>query len=339
MKKQTSVVAIVIAVIMSILLFPLILGTGVASGAIFSVSSALKPEREQELYDAFEENGGIDWIYEIFLEETGETVEMSEDLSVNMRELFPKEDVSALVKEIYQAFIKGEQYSVKLPKQEQFMKQELMQYFDENAETWLREELGEAYDLADAATKEEALKAARETYEQEINTVIEKEMDELEAELTGMLQNIYETEEYKELKDIEAEYGYSLTDRTELCAVLNLAGYIVLGICCFFLLLLLICHLFRPSGFITAGIFALITGGVMKIGGTALPGFVNGVLRAETAESENLPEFITQLVDEVLSWCMSGFNKIGMLGLSAGVVLVLVGILLLVIRGNRAAAE
>ncbi len=338
MKKQTSVVAIVIAVVMSILLFPLILGTGIASGAIFSAESVVQPGREQELYDAFVENGGVDWIYDLFLEETGETMKIDGDLTINMREMFPKEDIGTLIKEIYQSFMKGERYSVKLPNQEQFMKQELMRYFDDNAERWLREKLGEAYDLADATTRTEVLTEVREEYEQEIKNLVTEKIDVLEAELTGILWDFYETKEYRELREIEAKYGYSLTDRTELCAVLNLAGYIVLGICCFFLVLLLICHLFRPSGFITAGVFTLITGGLMKIGGTVLPNFIRSLLREKATEGEELPVFILQPVEDVISWCMSGFDKVGMLGLSAGVILVLVGILLLIIRGNRTVA-
>ncbi|MBP3610069.1 MAG: hypothetical protein J6J42_07030 [Lachnospiraceae bacterium] len=338
MKKQTNVVAIVIAVIMSVLLFPMIVGTGMASGAIFSAESLLQPGREMELYDAFAEHGGIDWIYEMLLEETGESIEIEEDLSVQVRELFPKEDISLVIKEIYQSVLEGEEYTVDLAKQEQFMKQLLMQYFDDNVEKWLREELGEQYDLADEALKEEIVTVAKESYEEEITILVMEEMDELEAELTGIVQEIYETEEYREFRQWEAEYGYSLTDRTELCAVLNLAGYIVLGICCFFLLLLLICHLFRPSGFITAGAFAVITGGLMKLGGTSLPKVVELLLHSELAEGEEVPEFFVKLVEEVFSWCLDGFNKIGMLGLSAGIILILVGILLLVIRKNRMAA-
>lgn len=335
MKKQTSTLAIIIAIIMSIFLFPLIVGTGIASGTIFSVESVIQPGREQELYEVFETYGGTDWIYELFLEETGEQIVVEEDLIINVRELYPKEDVSTVIKGIYQSLLKGEEYSLDLSKQEQFIREEFIRYFDDNAEKWLREELGEAYDVTEEALKKEIIETARESFKQEIDSLVMKEIEALEVELTEIVQDVYESEEYKELRKLEEEYGYSLTDRTELCAVLNLAGYIVLGICCFFLLLLLICHLFRPSGFITAGVSALITGGMMKFGGTVLLGVMGGLLRSEIAAEEELPEFFVQLAEEVFSWFLAGFDKVGMLGLGTGIILVLVGILLMVIRGNR----
>ena len=155
MKKQPSVVAIVIAVIMSIVLFPLIFGTGIASGAVFSAESMMQEGREWELYDAFTEHGGEDWVYELLLSETGETIEIEQEVSVSIRELFPKEDVSTLMKELYEALIKGERYSVELPNQKLFVEQKLMEYFDDTVEKEMKEQFGDAYELLDEQAKDE----------------------------------------------------------------------------------------------------------------------------------------------------------------------------------------
>ena len=49
MKNKTSVLAIVIAVIFSIILFPFVLAGGVGAGAVFTVESVIAPDREEEL--------------------------------------------------------------------------------------------------------------------------------------------------------------------------------------------------------------------------------------------------------------------------------------------------
>ena len=45
------------------------------------------------------------------------------------------------------------------------------------------------------------------------------------------------------------------------------------------------------------------------------------------------------MIEEVLGWCMVGFEKSGKVFLMAAVILVLVGILLFIIRRNKEAAE
>ena len=52
-----------------------------------------------------------------------------------------------------------------------------------------------------------------------------------------------------------------------------------------------------------------------------------------------LPEFIMPMVEDVMDWCLTGFEKVGKIGLLTAVILILVGILLLVLRKNKTEAE
>ena len=338
MKKKPSAVAIVIAVIMSIILFIPIVGSGLVSGTVFSVGSLLQPGREEEIYQSFEANGGVDFIYDILITEMGEKMEFAEGISIKTEELLPQKDVADIVDGMYHAFLKGESYPVKLDNQKQFLKDKAMLYFDENAENKAREELGAVYDLADESMKAEAMKTARKEFEAEADAVIEEEISALEEELSTILDDIYASEEYKELKLMEGEYGYNLTDRQNLCEDIELAGNVFLGIGVALIVILLLCHLFRPAGFVTAGIFSLLTGGIMKVGAMLVPPALRTLLEAETLEGEAIPEFMIVMVEDVTIWCMDGFNKVGMMALGFGVVLFLIGILLFIIRRNNTIA-
>lgn len=180
-------------------------------------------------------------------------------------------------------------------------------------------------------------------FDVEVKATLETEIASLENELSESINSIYDMPEWQELKDLEAETGFSLTDRTELCYYLNLGGYLLLGLTGVFLVVLLLCHLFRPSGFFTAGVFSLITGGIMMAAAKVLPGVLNGLINsellAEELAAEELPSFIMPMAAEVIGWCMTGFEKVGKIGLMAAILLILVGILLLIIRNNRAEAE
>lgn len=149
-------------------------------------------------------------------------------------------------------------------------------------------------------------------------------------------------EEYRKKVEatIEAEYGFSLTDRTELCYYLNLGGCVLLGLTGVLMVILLLCHLFRPSGFFTAGAFALLAGGVMMAMSKGFPGIMLSLIGTEMSvadiATEEFPAFVMPMINEVLGWCMTGFEKVGKIGLMAAVLLILVGILLLVIRRNQA---
>ena len=337
MNKKPGAVAIIIAVIMSIVLFLPIVISGLVSGTIFSVQSVLQPGREDDIYRSFENNGGIDFIYDIFLEETGEEMEFAEGISVNMKEFVPKKDVATIVEGMYYAFLKGETYPVKLDSQKVYLKEKAMEYFEQNVDDLAKEELGELYELASESQKQEAMDIARREYEAEVDSIIEEEVTFIEAELSGILSEVYETTEYQEMMDSLNEFGYSLTDRAVMCSDIGLAGNVFLVIGIILIALLLLCHWFRPAGFITAGVFSLLTGGILKGGAMVIPSAMSTLLQAETLEGEPVPEFMIALVEDIMNWCMDGFHKVGTMALGLGAVLFLVGILLFVIKRNRAA--
>lgn len=337
MNKKTSAVAIVIAVIMSIVLFLPIVISGLASGTIFSVQAVLQPGREDDLYRSFEDNGGIDYIYDVFLEETGEELEFTKGVSVNVKEFFPKKDVATIVKGLYYAFLEGETYSVKLDFQKTYLKEKAMEYFEQNAENLAKEELGELYELASESQKQETMDIARREYEAEVDSIIEEEVSTIEVELSDILNEVYKTTEYQEMMDNLDEFGYSLADRDVMCSDIGMAGNVFLVIGAILIVLLLLCHWFRPAGFVTAGVFSLLTGGIMKGGAVVIPSAMGTLLQAEKLEGESVPDFMIALVEDIMNWSMEGFQKVGMLALGLGAVLFLVGILLFVIKRNSAA--
>ena len=343
MNKKTSTVAILVAVIFSIILFPLIAVGGLTSGLIFSAEELLKPDREEELYQSFVENGGVDWVYDLVLtgfeEGAGEDVA---ELGVKADEFITREWTEDVVYDVYHAFIKGEKYQFDFSYQKDMMRNILMEYFDENIISSLREEYGEAYDLLSETEKAEAVAEAKRVYTEEVEIIIEEELGTLEKETTEEFNAIYDTEEFRELKALEEETGFSMTDRTELCATIRFAGYIMLGITCFLIVILLLCHLFRPSGFFTAGAFTLVIGGGMTVLAKTVQGILLSLVSSEfSAEysAEEFPGFIMPMIDEALGWSMVGLEKVGKYGLMAAVILILVGILLFIIQKNKKEAE
>ena len=51
------------------------------------------------------------------------------------------------------------------------------------------------------------------------------------------------------------------------------------------------------------------------------------------------PEFIMPMLEEILGWCLTGFEKVGKIGLITAIVFILAGILLLVKHKNKKEAE
>ncbi len=346
MKKKTSEVAIVVAVIFSIILFPLIAAGGLASGLVFSVENMLHPDREEELYQCFVDNGGVDYVYDLVLTGFEEGAgESAAEFGVDAEEFITKDWTEAMVYDVYHAFVKAEEYQFDFSYQKDVMRKLMLEHFDENIDSMLREKYGEAYDLLDEATKAEAVSEVKKVYMEEIDTFIEEEFGTLEKETTEGFNAIYESEEFRELKALEAKIGFSLTDRTELCATIRMVGYILLGLTGFLIVVLLACHLFRPSGFFTAGAFTLVIGGGMIVLAKFIPGVLKGLVSSKLSSGEllpgeeELPAFAMALVVDIMEWCMTGLEKVGTYGLMATVLLVLVGILLLVIRKNKTDAE
>ncbi len=383
MKKKTSALAIVIAVIFSIILFPFVFAGGVGASAVFTLESVIAPDREEELYRSFVKNGGVDWGYDLIIDGLdkglkegleGSLPEGMGDgsalLNLDAKEILPKQQLETILSDVYHAIVQGKEYQVDLTHQKELIKQKLNEYYDttvtaevkatveSSLEEEVKKEYGEAYEKLSESEKQEimtkakeeatniALEEARKVFDTEVIPMVDTEVAELEKEVSDAFNSIYDMPEYKELKALETKYGYSLTDRTALCKDISLAGNILLGITAIVLLLLLVCHWFRPSGFFTAGIFTLIIGGAFFAIAKVIPGFALNLLNSELSKMfvegsviAETPGFVMPMIGEILGWCLTGFEKVGKIGLMTAVLLILVGILLLVINKNKAGAE
>ena len=233
MKKKTSTAAIVVAIIFSILLFPMIMIGGIASGVVFSAESALLPERNEDFYRSFEESGGMDWIYDLIVISVEEGMSdgsgaASLGIELSATELFPRDQVETMVYDVYHKIIKGEEYQFDFSYQKNVMKDKLAEYFDEQTEGVVGENA--------------ELKAiAKETYMKEIDVMIEEEFGALEEELSAEVNGIYEEiYEGMDIRSLEIKTGYSMADRTELCNDMRMAGYFLLGLTAFLILILLL---------------------------------------------------------------------------------------------------
>lgn len=318
MKKKTSALAIIVAVIFSIILFPFVLAGGLGASVVFTLESVIAPDREEDLYQSFVKNGGIDWGYDLVIEafEEGLTEGIEGNLPESMgnansiieldaREILPKQQAEKIFSDLYHAIIVGKEYQVDLSYQKDLLKTKLNEYFDtavteeikaaieDTLEEEVKNQYGEVYDRLSETEKQEILTKAREeatkiameearnVFDAEVLVMVETEITELEKEVSEAFNSIYDSPEYQEFKALETQYGYSFTDRTALCKDIRLAGNILLGIAGVALFLLLICHWFRPSGFFTAGAFTLIIGGGLFTVAKIIPGVGLKLLNSE----------------------------------------------------------
>ena len=59
----------------------------------------------------------------------------------------------------------------------------------------------------------------------------------------------------------------------------------------------------------------------------------------ENSAVSETPKFIMPMMEEILDWCLTRFEKVGKIGLVAAIIFILVGILLLINRKNKNEAE
>ncbi len=342
MNKKPGAAAVIVAVLVSILLFPFILVTGFGSGAVFSAAAVIEPGREDQIFDTFLAEGGLDGVYDEIINEAGSTFSDLEQFGISLEEFLPKSDLEYMLRGMFEALMSEQRYAVDLTAQRNYLDRKMDEYFEANIDSMIREEAGEYYDHMTEEQKEEAKVLARNEFATHKETELLVIIDELEAEVSGIVNSVYETEEYAELKALEAETGYSFFERTKLHGVVEMAGYILLGAFGFFLFLLLLSYLFRPAGFFVGGAYSLFIGGILKLAAMAGPDVINIVIMEELAMPSELPTgvetSVAAVLSEVFAWCLEGLNKVGAIGLWTGMILVLIGVLLVVLRRNAALA-
>lgn len=462
--KKRSVVGIIISVIMSIILVPFIWVFGISGTSMMTVSSVIKEERKEEIFDIFMENEGGEWLYG-----------MIEPMVQNMiaeyagqyegfetEGLLTVDDVKKIAAEFYEKAVNGEIYQLdvtfigdrikpqldgiidkEIDKQidkevdsqiesyvdenlesiydslnddvkaeikaevkkvvlaevekefdaqiDSVVEEEVNKYiednypdasenliaeekekylaenkdrivaeakaetmteaekqFDAEADTYIRENIREIYAQIDAETKSELIEKAKEEavpqikeeykaqykqqYIDEYSEIIDQEVLATQEEINAMIVSMYESQEYKEFEQMQAEYGVDIYDFNGLHELFEKAGYLCFGAAAVAVVILLFCYLFRPAGFFVSGIFVLILGGALKaVAGNVLPLATD--LVADIAAMPHTS--IGEIVNAALGWAVEGLDASSMIVIIAGAALMLLGILFSIIRRNK----
>jgi len=222
--------------------------------------------------------------------------------------------------------------------------------FDAEADTYIRENIREIYAKIDEETKAELIAKAKEEalpkfkeeykaqhkqqYVEEAAAVIDEAVITAQTEVNETIAAVYTSEAYVQLEQTQKEYNINIYDFAGISKVIQSAGLICFGIAAVIAVILLACHVFRPSGFFVAGFFTLVLGiGVKVVAGRAVS--IAAELIDRTVEMPH--ESIAALVQTTLGWVEEGLGSSGMISIYAGAVLVLLGVLMLVLRRNKTA--
>ena len=206
--------------------------------------------------------------------------------------------------------------------------------FDAEADVYIQENIRELYAQIDEETKQELIAQVKEEYMAELYAVVDESVTSVETEVNAGIQDIYKSEEYLEFEQIQEEYGINVYDFQMLNNLLKTAGYLCFGLGVVVILVLLLCYLFRPAGFMVSGIFVLIFGGAVKL----LSGYVLPVANEMITTRVELPhESVHALIRTALAWVTEGMESSATIGIIAGVALILFGILLSILRRNKEA--
>ena len=445
--KKRSVVGIIITVILSIVLLPLIWASGLAGTSVKAVSSVVKEERKEDIYQAFVENEGIEWIYGIVDEEIQKFIADgdTEGLPENFHEIFEgvitKADIEMIADGLYHKMVKGEIYQFELSfvgdriktNAEAFFDQEADAYiegnlpalyeamdeetksqikaeakkvflaevekefdaqaetilnekvdeyikkeypnvpssvietkkaeylkenkdrilaeekekilteaetqFAEQADTFIKENIGTLYAELDEETKAELKEKVKAEFMTMLNAEIDSIALEAEQEINATIASFYESPEYIEFMQLQESYGINVYELDTVTEKLMIASYLCYGIAVFFILLLLVAHLFRPSGFFVSGVATLFFGGAVMVAAKKVSAVLEVVMEhvLTMAEIQIPHESLRSTILEAMNWLAEGFSSSSITVMCAGAALTLVGVLLLVIRRNKAA--
>ena len=222
--------------------------------------------------------------------------------------------------------------------------------FDAEADTYIRENIREIYAQIDEETKAELIARAKEEalpkfkeeykaqhkqqYVDEAAAMIDEAVLTAQNEVNTTIAEVYTSEAYVELEQAQKEYNVNIYDFAGISKVFQSAGFLCFGAAAVIALILLACHVFRPSGFFVAGFFTLVLGiGVKAVAGRAVNIAAEMIDRAVEMPHES----IGALVQTALTWVEDGLGSAGMISIYAGAVLVLLGVLMLVLKRNKTA--
>lgn len=326
--KKASSVAIAVAVIMSIILVPFVLLLEFGAGTTMALSNVFQENREDELFAEFEREGGIRFLHrevEQLLSESEKKLGFPDEENL-LEGVINYEDVNAIAHGFYNAILDGEKYRFDLSVQKERIKENAESYYDRYIEE---------QEFPEGADKE----YLKNTYLSEVTAQIDEEIADVESDLNSSLSSLYETEEYRKLEQFRTRYGLAGFDEdmtamecfSELLHTVFLVLFVILIAV---VLLLLVSHLFRPSGFYTAGAAAAVSGGLMFL--------ISDVMRRVAlpvvfSEYEMLDSGIYAVCEKVLFWLAEGYHRFGIYSISAGTGLIIIGIVFQLFRRKAGA--
>ena len=324
--KKRSTAAIVIAVILSIVFVPFLLAFGFSGATTLAVSNVVAEEREDELFSAFEQAGGIRFIYDKvdnMLRSMERSISMPEDAEL-FQNVILYEDVSSIAHGVYSAFLNGEVYKFDLSVQKERLKANVEEYFDH----YMKEQ------NFDVPVDTEGIK---EEYLKEPYAQIDQEIAKVETQLNDALDSVYELQRLPEFSAVKRRYGEGTLRLSWIREGLGTATVTIIGIAAAAALFLLAAHLFRPSDFFVTGSSVLLLGGCSMLASRLLA----GLSVSKLLSSMEVPhESIYAAANQVVCWAADGYQSFSIYSAVTGAALLLIGVvLLLVFRKNASEAD
>lgn len=317
----------IIAVILSGIFVPLLLLIGLVGATTSAFSNVLMEHREDELFVCFESAGGVRWIYD---EIGGRLLSMGQELQVPegmepLKDIVTYEDVSSVSHGIYSAFLSGNLYVFDLSVQKIRIKENVDAYFDRYIEEQSLTELMDS-EFID-------IELVRESYLRDAYAQLEQQVVQLEEELNTVLEEFYHTAWIKRAAGTEELYDMEGFHLDLLRNGLKRAEFAEIGVMAVFVFLILICYLFRPSGF-------FVVGGTAAVLGAAAFAVSKGLLLLPFSEfipAASIPhKSFYEVAEQIAVWLSDGYLKFGIYSIMAGILLLLFGGILLLFQRNRA---
>lgn len=306
---------------------PLLLLIGLVGATTSAFSNVLMEHREDELFVRFEKAGGVRWIYDeigVKLLSMGQELQVPEGMEP-LKNIVTYEDVSSVSHGIYSAFLSGNLYVFDLSVQKGRIKENVDAYFDRYIEEQRLAELMDS-EFID-------IELVRESYLRDAYAQLEQQVVRLERELNAILEEFYHTAWITRAAATEELNNMEDSHLSLLRSGLKRAEFAEIGMMGVFAVLLLVCYLFRPSGF-------FVVGGTAAVLGAAAFAVSKGILLlpfSELLPKGSIPhESLYAVAEQIAVWLSDGYFSFSIYSAAAGVLMLLFGGILLLFQRNRA---
>lgn len=328
--KKRNTVALLLAIIVSIILVPCVVAFGLSAASVKALSDFVSEGREEELYAILEKEDGIALLYENvegYLKDTEKMMKQSGTIPADaeiFQDVITYEDINAIVHGAYHAFINGNVYTFQLARQKEIIKKNIEEYF----EKYLKEQ-----HLYVPVITEEIM----EGYLKEPFRQVDQEIATLEQQLNEIYLSLYEVQSQPEVRKVCKMYGEDTISLSLIQEGLKKATEILFVTTIVMLLLLLAAHLFRPSGFFVAGGCALLIGGsTLVISGGIRKISVLKMILTELPETGFLTAELVYTIEEWMRALLcESYRLFGAYSAFAGGLLILMGVALFITIRSR----